>query len=225
MNKTHQSIYDSIITSGYEDKSLTYIFETAGGFKREYCVADLFDRIEGTEIEALSCIAKGDRLLDAGAGGGRISSYLQARAFYVTALEKSRAACGILKKRGLKNVVNDDIFRYIPVRKYDAVLFFHAWSILGKDKDSISTIFHLLEKRLLNKNGRVFFAFKDCLLREGNPLKRRFVFKKQKGPWFKTHFFDSDKIITAGKKHGWFVQRFRIDALRQYSLIMARQAK
>lgn len=222
MDKFHQAVYNSIIVSGNKDNTLTYTFETAQGLKKECCISDLFKSIGDIEKKALTRLSKNNKILDVGAGGGRISFYLQTQGFDVTVLEKSNVICDILKKRNLIKVVNADIFKYFPTEKYDTILFFHTWSILGKSKDSIDKIFSLLERRLINRNGNVLFVFKDYFPEKGNFMTRRFVFNNQKSFWFKTHFFDSKKIILIGEKLGWSIKEFQMDDLKQYYIIMTK---
>ena len=222
MNKFHQSIYNSIICLGHKDSRLTYVLETAQGTKKLCRASDLFDNIQDIEETALSRLKRKSSLLDIGAGAGRISIYLQNNKFNVTALEKSKVICDILRKRGVKKVINADILRYSPREKYNTALFFDTWSILGKDKNSIDRIFTLLKGRLLNEESSILFAFKNPVVGKGNLIKRRFIFNNQKGFWFKTYFFDSKELIAAGEKHGWHVKDFYTDNLNRYFLILSK---
>jgi len=220
IKKSHQTIYNSIINLGYKDTALTYIFETSQGIKKVCYVSDLFNNIRNTEKAALNHLKKKSKILDVGAGAGRISLYLQKNKFNVTALEKSKVICDILKKRGLKKIVNADIFRYFPHEKYDTAFFFNTWSILGRDRNSIDRIFTLLKNRLLNKESSIFFVFKSPFVVKDNLIRRRFIFNNQKSFWFKSYFFDSKKIISIGENHGWRVKEFYVDNTTQYFLIM-----
>ncbi len=222
MRKTHQYIYNMIINEGYKDNSLTYIFETTEGLRKEYRVVDLFNTIRDIEKTALRILPRNSRILDVGAGAGRISVYLQKEGFDVTALEKSRVICDILKRRGVRKIVNADIFEYSPGERYDVVLFFYAWSILGKTKDSIEKVFVLLNDRLLHKDGLVFFVFKDYFFSGSVFMKRRFIFKGQKSFWFKTYIFDSEKLVSVGQRYGWCVKYYYKDSAKQYYLIMGK---
>ena len=212
-----------IINKGYEDNSLTYIFETADGLRKEYRAADLFNSIRDIEKMALRTLSRNSRILDVGAGAGRISVYLQNQGFDVTALEKSSVICDILKRRNVKKIVNTDIFEYFPNERYDVVLFFYAWSILGKAKDSIDEIFNLLEKRLLYKNGIVMFIFRDYFPNNSIFMERRFIFNNQESFWFRTYSFDADKIMSIGIRLGWLAIKYHRDSSNQYFLVMARK--
>lgn len=222
MKKPHQFIYDSIVDSGYKDSALTYIYETAEGFKKEYPVVGLFDSVRNIEKRALDYLSKNSKVLDAGAGAGRISTYLQNKGFHVIALEKSKTICDILKKRNLKRVVNGDIFKYNPLEKYDTVLLFYTWSILGKSKGSINEVFTSLNKKLLKKNGNVIFVFRKQSLGKSPFIKRRFIFNNQKSLWFKSYSFSPEKIISIGKTKGWLVECFYVNDSNHYFLIMKR---
>ena len=221
MNKSHQFIYNSIISLGYHNDGLTYIYETGQGGKQVCRAFDLFKNIRDIEKTALASLGEKHRILDIGAGAGRISLYLQEKKFNITALEKSKVICGVLQKRGLDKVVNVDIFRYNPCEKYNTALFFDAWSILGKDKYSIDRTFTLLRKKILHEKSSIFFAFKNPFTKRDGCVKRRFILKSQKSFWFKSYFFDSDRLITAGKKYGWAIKDFYIDNSNQYFLILS----
>jgi cyclopropane fatty-acyl-phospholipid synthase-like methyltransferase len=220
VKKSHQSIYNSIINLGYKNTALTYIFETSQGIKNVCHVSDLFTNIRHTEKIALNHLKKRSKIIDIGAGAGRISLYLQKNKFNITALEKSKVICDILEKRGLKKVVNADIFKYFPREKYDTAFFFDTWSILGRDRNSIDRIFTLLKNRLLNKENSIFFVFQSPFITKDSIIRRRFIFNDQESFWFKSYFFDSKKLISIGENHGWRVKKLYVDSTKGYFLIM-----
>ena len=77
------------------------------------------DEMPEMELEALK-LCKG-KVLDIGAGVGSHSLVLQKRGFDVTSVEISSDACAIMKNRGLKQVVNTNIYSFIG-KKYDTLL-------------------------------------------------------------------------------------------------------
>jgi SAM-dependent methyltransferase len=66
--------------------------------------------------------AKG-KVLDVGAGSGTHSLFLQNKGKDVTALERSPVSCRLMQDRGVKNIVEEDFFKYQTTQKYDTLLF------------------------------------------------------------------------------------------------------
>lgn len=62
------------------------------------------------------------RILDVGAGAGCHSLILQERGFNVTAADVSKDAAEVMKDRGLHQVIEADIRKWIPVERFDTVL-------------------------------------------------------------------------------------------------------
>ena len=84
-----------------------------------------FDQMPDTEKRALKQ-AKG-RILDAGAGSGSHTLWLQENGFEVTAIDISPGAVEIMKLRGVKNALLKDFF-HIKNEKYDTILLFPLFS-------------------------------------------------------------------------------------------------
>lgn len=116
------------------------------------------------EQEALNR-AKG-KILDVGAGAGAHSLWLQEHGFEVDAVEISPLLCKTMSKRGVKNVLLQDIYE-LDGQKYDTILLLMngtgvAQTIPGLEK----LILHM--KTLLNPHGRIladssdlFYLFTD----------------------------------------------------------------
>ena len=78
------------------------------------------DEMPDIELEAMD-LCEG-RVLDVGGGAGSHSLILQERGFDVIALDISATAVEIMKSRGLKQVVQADIYAYSG-EKFDTLLF------------------------------------------------------------------------------------------------------
>ena len=74
------------------------------------------------EIEQKALLLCKGKVLDIGAGSGSHSLHLQNKGFDVTALDISVNACKCCTARGIKKVVNDDIFSFTPDEKFDTLL-------------------------------------------------------------------------------------------------------
>jgi SAM-dependent methyltransferase len=88
-----------------------------------------YDDMPAIEKKALD-LSRG-RILDAGAGAGSHALYLQRQGKEVDALDISGGACEIMRRRGLKNVYEGDIFSFKD-KKYDTLLMMmNGIGILG----------------------------------------------------------------------------------------------
>lgn len=100
-------------------------------------------------------------ILDVGAGAGCHSLYLQNAGFNVTSLEISELCCEVLKKRGLKNVINSDIYSFSD-QKYDTILLLmNGIGISGNIQGMTTLLSHL--KSLLSENGSIILDSSDLI--------------------------------------------------------------
>ena len=79
------------------------------------------DQSEFTELESLACSQCRGSVIDIGAGTGCHSLELQNRGFEVTALEKSRGACEVMRQSGVNHVIEGDIYHQ-EISGYDTAL-------------------------------------------------------------------------------------------------------
>jgi SAM-dependent methyltransferase len=105
------------------------------------------------EQKALS-VCKG-RVLDAGAGAGSHSLILKEMGHDVTSLDNSVLACEVMKSRGLKNVLQQDLFSYSG-EKYDTILMLMNGIGLTGTIDGLKNFLSKLP-HLLAENGRLVF--------------------------------------------------------------------
>lgn len=92
-------------------------------FEDELMPVELFfrDFREMPKIEKIALKYCRGKVLDIGAGAGSHSLYLQNKKMDVTALDISQGAYEVMKARGIKNVLNADLFA-VKNQKFDTLL-------------------------------------------------------------------------------------------------------
>lgn len=109
------------------------------------------------------------KVLDVGAAAGCHAIILQERGFNLTAVEKSSLAAGVLKNRGIENVVCTDIFQFTG-NSFDTILLLMNGAGIGGTVDGLKKLLiHL--KSLLNKNGQILIDSTDI----------RYLFEEEDG--------------------------------------------
>jgi SAM-dependent methyltransferase len=109
------------------------------------------------EHKALKLI-KG-KILDVGAGAGAHSLYLQSNGFNVTALDMSELSCEVMRGRGLKNVICQNIWQ-LALEKYDTLLFMMNGIGLVKNLKGLEN-FLIYIKQFLNDGGQIIMDSSD----------------------------------------------------------------
>lgn len=108
--------------------------------------------IRMSHIERLALKKCRGKVLDIGAAAGCHSLILQKQGLDVTALEISKEACEVMKSRGVKNVVPQDLNKH--KEKYDTILILmNGFGLSRTKKDLPRFLLHL--KSLLNKGGQI----------------------------------------------------------------------
>lgn len=148
-----------IVNGNVDDSMLAEIF-----FRKE----DELNDIESLALEH----SKGD-ILDIGAAAGCHSLILQEN-YTCDALEISSLSCEVMRKRGVKNVINKDIFNHSG-KKYDTILLLmNGFGLTGSLNKTIRLLQHL--KSLLKDGGQI--------IGDSTDIKYMFI----NGP------YDTDKI-------------------------------
>lgn len=176
------------------------------------------------ELEFIALALTDGKVLDVGAGAGSHCLYLQKTGVDVTALEISPIACQLMAKRGVKKIINQDIFRY-EQEKFDTLLFLmNGIGLAG----SIQGLKQLLDhcKKLLNKGGQLLFDSSDIsYLYEGSldkpigyhgEIQFQYEYKNQQGPLFGWLYIDQKALIKIARSNGWIVQILYEDENDQY---------
>ena len=114
---------------------------------------------EMPEHEQAALLETKGRTLDIGACAGSHSLYLQDKGIDVTALDISEGCCEVMKKRGVKNVVCSDIYKYNG-QKFDTILLLmNGIGMAGTLPELPNLLMHL--KSLLAEGGQIIFDSSD----------------------------------------------------------------
>jgi SAM-dependent methyltransferase len=100
-------------------------------------------------------------VLDVGACAGAHSVYLQNKGFAVTSIETSVLCCEVLKNRSVRNVLNQDIFKFTG-QKFDTILLLMNGTGIAGSLDGLDVLFHQL-KTLLNPGGQILIDSSDLI--------------------------------------------------------------
>lgn len=208
-----QALYDY-----YKKQSPDKLFlHSSYGDEVESMPVDIFFRKEKDfpELEFIALALCDGKVLDVGAGAGSHSLHLQKKGFDVTAIELSAMACDIMRERGVKKVVQGDIFDYLD-EKFDTLLFLMNGIGLAQTLDGLET---LLEhcKKLLLPGGQLLFDSSDInyLYNEQLPKPKdryygeidfQYQYKGKRGSRFGWVYVDQDTLIEIARKSGWIVQ-------------------
>ncbi|MES3017630.1 MAG: methyltransferase domain-containing protein [Bacteroidota bacterium] len=193
--------------------------------KPEDMPVDVFFRTEDdlSELEEYALSLCKGTVLDIGAGAGAHSLLLQDSGFDVTSLEISATACEVMKSRGLKNVINEDIFSY--QKKYDTLLLLMNGIGLCGDVEGLNRLLPHL-KKLLRPGGQIILDSSDISYlyepasfptqRYFGEISYQYEYQSIKGSWFNWLYSDIEHLKTAAKKHGFFFELLFEDDMDQY---------
>ncbi len=196
----------------------------------EFMPIDLFfrDESEFPDQELIALALCDGKVLDIGAGAGSHALYLQERGMDVTALEVSANACKIMKLRGIRSVIKEDIFSYNQ-GKYDTLLFLMNGIGLAESIDGLKRLFNHC-KTLLNPGGQLLFDSSDIsyYYYEGiqkpnhyyGEIKFQYEYKGRMGKPFGWIYIDQQELIKVGNENGWVVQILDEDDHYQYLVRM-----
>lgn len=197
----------------------------------EVMPVDLFfrDSSELPEQELIALALCDGKVLDVGAGAGCHTLYLQEMGMEVTALEISEKACEVMRLRGVKNIIQQDIFSY-EEQQYDTLLFLMNGIGLAESIQGIRRLFEHC-KKLLKPGGQLLFDSSDInyYYDEGTtkPSDRyygevnfQYEYKGVKGKPFGWIYIDQQELIKIGNEMGWVVQILDEDDHYQYLVRM-----
>ena len=173
------------------------------------------------ELQALHmCEGK---VLDIGAGVGSHALLLQAFNIDVTAIDISEAGVKIMKDRGVKKALLQDVFTFNE--KFDIILMLMngigLTGTLSGFKDFLIKI-----KELLLPGGQVIFDSSDiAYLYEDMPkplnqyygeVSYQYEYKGEKGNWFNWVYVDEETIKAIAVETGWDCEMIFDDGEDQY---------
>ncbi|WP_347156631.1 class I SAM-dependent methyltransferase [Pontibacter chitinilyticus] len=172
------------------------------------------------ELERVALETCCGRVLDIGAGAGCHTLVLQERYFDVTALDQSVGAVEAMQRRGVKQVLHQDILALQPQPQYDTLLLLmNGIGIAG----NLTGLERLLEqlKALLLPGGQVLLESSDILymyeeedgsvvldLNAGyyGEVKYNMKYKEQESGWFNWLFIDAAILQDYAAKHGFVME-------------------
>ena len=186
------------------------------------------------ETEALKqCHGK---VLDIGACGGSHSLILQKRGYDVSALEISAKCCNVMRKRGVKKVICEDVFKYTGESYDTLLLLMNGIGIAG----TITGLENLLDhfKKLLSPGGKILFDSSDIdymyYEKDGSKwmdlaneyhgqVKYTLEYNGQKGKQFEWLFIDRYKMKEVATNLGFqftlLAEGYHYDYLGQLKLV------
>lgn len=171
------------------------------------------------------------KVLDIGAGAGSHALILQRRNMEVAGLEISPAACEVMKNRGLKNVVCEDIFKFNE-EKFDTLLLLMNGIGLCGDLEGFRR-FLRKAKILLNDNGILIFDSSDISYMyedEVIPTDQyygevicRYEYQKETTDWFKWLYLDQQTLEKIAIEEGWKSELIFTDENDQYLVKLSKK--
>ena len=170
------------------------------------------------------------KTLDIGAGAGSHALVLQAKQ-EVVGLEISPAACEVMRNRGLKNVICEDIFK-LNNEKFDTLLLLMNGIGLCGDLDGFRKFLKKAET-LLNENGIIIFDSSDIdymYEHEIFPTDHYYgevfclyEYQKHVTEWFKWRYLDQETLENIASEEGWTSQLIYTDANDQYLVKLSKK--
>jgi len=171
------------------------------------------------------------KVLDIGAGAGSHGLILQRRNMEVVGLEISPAACEVMRDRGLKNVVCEDIFKFND-EKFDTLLLLMNGIGLCGDLNGFRKFLKKAET-LLNENGILIFDSSDInYMYEDDifPTDRyygevtcSYEYQKEVTDWFKWLYLDQETLEKIAVDEGWKSELIFRDENDQYLVKLSKK--
>ena len=195
------------------------------GSKEEMPVKIYFrDVKEMPDLELVALENCSGKILDIGAGAGSHALVLQAKGFDVIALEVSPKAAEVMALRGVRSVIERDIFEFEEAKFDTLLLLMNGIGLTGTLTRLKLFLRHV--KKLLNEGGQLIFDSSDvAYLYDGNLPKGenyygeilyQYEYKKQKTGWFTWLYVDREQLIQIAKEEGWKTEILYEDEYDQY---------
>ena len=216
-----EALKDEFINGGAE---ILWLHNSYG--EPEEMPVDIFFRTEedmpDLEYKALEmCYGK---VLDIGAGAGSHALELQHLKLEVTALDLSPAAVSIMKQRGVKNVIEQDLESYTGSNFDTVLLLMNGIGITG----TLNGLKAFLQRARswINPNGQLIFDSSDIAYlyqKTEKPLHTyygevayQYEYKNQKGSWFNWLYVDEHTLTMLAAECGWNCEIVLDDGEDQY---------
>lgn len=167
------------------------------GPKEEMFVETYFRTIKNiSELELMAMkVCKGE-ILDIGAAAGCHSLILQQCKKNVTALDISDGAILVMKERGIKKIIQTDIFNYTE-KQFDTLLFLMNGIGVAQTIEGLQRLLKALDK-ILKPGGQILFDSSDVRYLYNKELPQHYYgeidycyeYRKQLSGWFKWLYVD-----------------------------------
>ncbi len=116
---------------------------------------------EMPKLEQLALNRATGEVLDVGACAGCHSIYLQQKGINVTALERSKKCIEVLRNRGIKNIISEDIFRF-KGKQFDTILLLMNGTGIAGTINNFTAFLSKL-KSLLKPEGQIIIDSSDLI--------------------------------------------------------------
>lgn len=166
------------------------------------------------EVEEVAMEVCEGSILDIGAGAGRHALILQEMGKEVSAIEVSPLCAEVMRQRGVKNVIEGDIFIYKD-QKFDTLLMLMNGIGLVGTLEKLEE-FMILMKGLISPDGQWVFDSSDITYLYSDTelptdkyfgeIEYQYEYNKLKGPWFKWLYVDKTTLTNMAIKTGWEIQ-------------------
>lgn len=186
------------------------------------------NKFEITELEGLAIQLCKGKTLDIGAGVGSHALIMQNNGIDITAIEISESACDIMQRRGVKKVINKDIFKF-EEEKFDTLIMMMNGIGLCGDMDGLERFLEHLKKLLL-PGGQVIFDSSDIAYlykaddfissKYYGEISYQYEYQMVKGDWFKWLYVDFNSLEKVANRLGWNCEMIFEDDMDQYLVRM-----
>lgn len=182
---------------------------------------------EMPELELTALNACRGTVLDVGAGAGSHALVLQQKGVDVTAADISPKAVEVMQQRGVRNVIQYDVFTYTG-RQYDTILLLMNGIGLAGGVGNLRLLLRHL-KTLLAPGGQLIFDSSDiAYLYDGNlpadkyygEIDYEYRYKGKSSGWFSWLYIDKQTLATVATEEGWEMSVLFEDEYGQYLVRM-----
>lgn len=202
--------------------------------KPEKMPVEVFFRYEGEmpELEKIALSLCRGKVLDIGAGVGSHALVLQGENADVTALEVSAVATRIMKERGIKKAIHQNIMQYGAGEYNTLLLLMNGIGLVGSLEGLGMFLQHV--KKLLAVGGQLIFDSSDITYLYDDKTSRlskkallskekyygeiafQYEYKGIKGEWFNWLYVDQETLTKIADAAGWMAEVVYEDEYDQY---------
>jgi len=175
------------------------------------------------ELKALA-LCKGS-VLDIGAGAGSHALALQEKGLDVTAMDISAKAVIVMKARGVRHAIEQDIFSFKPTQKFDTLLLLMNGIGLSGTLAGLRRFLKQAQSLLLPDGQLIFDSSDVAYLYEDEPfpmnhyygeIKCCYEYKKHKSKWLTWLYIDQKMLYYEASGAGWKTEVLMEDNNNQY---------